>query len=171
MKRWLFCLLGLLWSLSVVAQTEAELQTKQTQQRDYTFEELCKKYGSREEFTEIVYGRKMMQMMAESVEEEDKSLAKLLGGIQTIRILSTHQPTAEFERDALSWRNTSMAELVSKIEEGGQVTYTYLNEWPFGLSESTFVLFSFGKKEQVVIYIKGYCSVKDISRLSSIRPK
>lgn len=138
---------------------------------NYTMATLSEKYAAREGYTSVVFGRRMMRMMADRIDKDDKELAHLLDEIQTIRILSTKEADAEFETDARSlMKKMSGWELISQIEEGGQKTDTYLfdgGRW----SPSTFLLLSFGDTEQVVLYIQGYFSVKDISRLSTIRPQ
>lgn len=137
----------------------------------YTFDRLYEKYGSREDFTSILFGKRMMQMMSERIYDEDRELAKLLKEIRSIRILSTNRPTAEFEADARSWVETvHNVGTIAVIEEHGQTTYTYLvdgGKW----NTSTFVLMSFGPSEQLMLHITGYFSVKDISRLAEIRPR
>lgn len=155
-------------------RVELSEQTKSTsgeKQRYYTMVELYEKYASREGFTSVVFGKKMMAMMADRMQREDEALAELLEGIQVIRVISTQRPDSEFERDAMTWQKTMRGiEQISHTIADGQVTYTYLKDgdrW----DESVFALFSFGAEEQVVVYIKGYFSVKDISRLSAIRPK
>ncbi len=150
----------------------AEATEKRRPRREYyTFDRLYEKYGSREDFTSILFGKRMMQMMSERVYDEDRELAKLLKEIRSIRILSTNRPTAEFEADARSWVETvHNVGTIAVIEERGQTTYTYLvdgGRW----NTSTFVLMSFGRSEQLMLHITGYFSVKDISRLSEIRPR
>lgn len=166
--------LAILEQLERGEQVELSEQTKgasDEKQRYYTMQELHEKYASREGFTSVVFGKKMMRMMADRMQREDEELAELLEGIQIIRVLSTQQPNPEFERDAMTWQNTMRGiEQISHTIVDGQTTYTFLKDgdrW----NESIFALFAFGEQEQVVVYIKGYFSVKDISRLSSIRPK
>lgn len=166
--------LAMLEQLERGEQVELSEQTKgasDEKQRYYTMQELHEKYASREGFTSVVFGKKMMRMMADRMQREDEELAELLEGIQIIRVLSTQQPNPEFERDAMTWQNTMRGiEQISHTIVDGQTTYTFLKDgdrW----NESIFALFAFGEQEQVVVYIKGYFSVKDISRLSSIRPK
>lgn len=148
-----------------------EQSAKGEEPHNYTMATLSEKYATREGYTSVIYGRRMMRMMADRIDKEDKELAHLLNGIQTIHILSTKRADAEFETDARSLlKKMSGWELISQIEEGGQKTDTYLfdgGRW----KPSTFLLLSFGEKEQVVLYISGYFLVKDISRLSAIRPK
>ncbi len=144
---------------------------KEKEEKEYDINDLFAKYSSRENFTSIYFGRKMMSMLAKRMAREDKDAAGLLKDISSMRVLSTKEPSAEFERDAMTWHKTSAAELMSKVETDGQVTYVYLDEPVLWNSESTFMLLSFSAEEQVVVYIKGYFSVKDISRLSAIRPK
>lgn len=166
--------LAMLEQLERGEQVELSEQKKgasDEKQRYYTMQELHEKYASREGFTSVIFGKKMMRMMADRMQREDEELAELLEGIQIIRVLSTQQPNPEFERDAMTWQNTMRGiEQISHTIVDGQTTYTFLKDgdrW----NESIFALFAFGEQEQVVVYIKGYFSVKDISRLSSIRPK
>lgn len=140
-------------------------------QKYYTFDELIEKYGAREGFRSVVFSRKMMQMMADRVKGEDKELANLFKGLYTIKVISTAAPNAEFEADMKTWPETrTQIERISLVEENGQWTACYLvdgGKWEV----STFVLLSYGPKEQLALYISGYFSVTDISRLASIRPR
>lgn len=144
---------------------------KKSSKKYYTFDELIEKYGSREGFRSVIFGRKMMQMMADRVKQEDKELSDLLKGIYAIKTISTTQPDDEFVTDMKTWPETrNQVNLISQVEENGQWTSCYLvdgGRWEL----STFVLLSYGGKEQTALYIAGYFSVKDISRLASIRPK
>lgn len=144
---------------------------KKSSRKYYTFDELIEKYGSREGLRSVIFGRKMMQMMADRVKQEDKELSDLLKGIYAIKTISTTQPDDEFVTDMKTWPETrNQVNLISQVEENGQWTSCYLvdgGRWEL----STFVLLSYGSKEQTALYIAGYFSVKDISRLASIRPK
>ena len=137
-----------------------------------TMTELYDRYASQEGFSSVVYGKRMMEMMADRVRREDKELAKLLEGIRSIRVLSTKAPHADFELDTRWWTDHTFVEeqQLSHVIERGQTTDTYLIDGG-RYNQSTFVLVSFGEREQVVLRITGYFSVKDISRLSSIRPR
>lgn len=151
-------------------QPESKPESKPAKRELYTFDRLYEKYSAREGVTSILFGKRMMQMMADRVREEDRELAKLLEELRSIRVLTNARPSAQFEADARSiLKKISGWELISQIEEHGQQIESYLfdggRRYP-----STFLLFSFGDKEQVVLYIQGYFSVKDISRLSEIRP-
>lgn len=151
-------------------QPEAKPESKPAKRELYTFDRLYEKYAAQEGVTSILFGKRMMQMMADRVREEDRELAKLLEELRSIRVLTNAHPSAQFEADARSiLKKLSGWELISQIEEHGQQIESYLfdgGHW----HPSTFLLFSFGDKEQVVLYIQGYFSVKDISRLSEIRP-
>lgn len=137
----------------------------------YTFDELYDKYAFQEGFTSVHYGAKMMQMMAERVYDEDRELSRLLREIRSIRVLSCATPHAEFEADARAWVDEIATDsLLSHLVEEGQVIDFYLldgGKW----RPSTFLMLSFGAEEQFVLHISGIFSVKDISRLSSIRPR
>lgn len=137
-----------------------------------TMTELYDRYGTQEGFSSVIYGKRMMEMMADRVRGEDKELAKLLEGIRSIRIISTQRPHADFELDTRWWIDHTFVEdqQLSHVVEEGQTTDTYLVDGG-RYNQSTFVLVSFGAREQVVLHIMGYFSVKDISRLSSIRPR
>lgn len=151
-------------------QPESKPESKPAKRELYTFDRLYEKYSAQEGVTSILFGKRMMQMMADRVREEDRELAKLLEELRSIRVLTNAHPSAQFEADARSiLKKLSGWELISQIEEHGQQIESYLfdgGRW----HPSTFLLFSFGDKEQVVLYIQGYFSVKDISRLSEIRP-
>ena len=151
-------------------QPESKPESKPAKRELYTFDRLYEKYSAQEGVTSILFGKRMMQMMADRVRDEDRELAKLLEELRSIRVLTNAHPSAQFEADARSiLKKLSGWELISQIEEHGQQIESYLfdgGHW----HPSTFLLFSFGDKEQVVLYIQGYFSVKDISRLSEIRP-
>lgn len=151
-------------------QPESKPESKPAKRELYTFDRLYEKYAAQEGVTSILFGKRMMQMMADRVRDEDRELAKLLEELRSIRVLTNAHPSAQFEADARSiLKKLSGWELISQIEEHGQQIESYLfdgGHW----HPSTFLLFSFGDKEQVVLYIQGYFSVKDISRLSEIRP-
>ena len=140
-------------------------------QKYYTFDELIEKYGSRDGFRSVVFSLKMMQMMADRVKSDDKELSNLFKVLYTIKVISTAAPNAEFEADMKTWPETrTQIERISLVEENGQWTACYLvdgGKWEV----STFVLLSYGPKEQLALYISGYFSVTDISRRASIRPK
>lgn len=151
--------------------SKQEAKAKKREQRYYTFDDLIEKYGSREGFRSVIFGRKMMQMMADRVKSEDRELSDLLKGIYAIKAISTSQPCPEFVTDMKTWPETRIhVSLISQVEQNGQWTSCYLvdgGRWEL----STFVLLSYGGKEETALLITGYFSVKDISRLASIRPK
>lgn len=151
--------------------SKQETKAKKREQRYYTFDDLIEKYGSREGFRSVIFGRKMMQMMADRVKSEDRELSDLLKGIYAIKAISTSQPCPEFVADMKTWPETRIhVSLISQVEQNGQWTSCYLvdgGRWEL----STFVLLSYGGKEETALLITGYFSVKDISRLASIRPK
>ena len=151
--------------------SKQEAKAKKRGQKYYTFDELIEKYGSREGFRSVIFGRKMMQMMADRVKSEDRELSDLLKGIYAIKAISTSQPCPECVADMKTWPETRIhVSLISQVEQNGQWTSCYLvdgGRWEL----STFVLLSYGGKEETALLITGYFSVKDISRLASIRPK
>lgn len=151
--------------------SKQETKAKKREQRYYTFDDLIEKYGSREGFRSVIFGRKMMQMMADRVKSEDRELSDLLKGIYAIKAISVSQPCPEFVADMKTWPETRIhVSLISQVEQNGQWTSCYLvdgGRWEL----STFVLLSYGGKEETALLITGYFSVKDISRLASIRPK
>ncbi|MBQ2844012.1 MAG: DUF4252 domain-containing protein [Alistipes sp.] len=151
--------------------SKQETKAKKRGQKYYTFDDLIEKYGSREGFRSVIFGRKMMQMMADRVKSEDRELSDLLKGIYAIKAISTSQPCPEFVADMKTWPETRIhVSLISQVEQNGQWTSCYLvdgGRWEL----STFVLLSYGGKEETALLITGYFSVKDISRLASIRPK
>lgn len=153
------------------SESREDAKAKKRGQRYYTFDELIEKYGSREGFRTVIFGRKMMQMMADRVKSEDRELSDLLKGIYAIKTISTAQPNDEFVADMKTWPETRIhISLISQVEENGQWTSCYLvdgGRWKL----SIFVLLSYGGKEQTALLITGYFSVKDISRLASIRPR
>lgn len=172
MKKWIFGVLALLiWGVaSAQNQSDSTQVVKERRAKIYTFDELIEKYGSQEGFRSVVFGRKMMQMMADRVKHEDRELSNLLKGIHTIKTLSTTVPCPEFVEDMKRWpQSRSHISLVSEVEENGVWTSCYLvdgGRW----NVSTFFLCTYGGSDEAALLITGYFSVKDISRLSAIRP-
>lgn len=152
-----------------IAAAAADRTDKPTQ-RYYTFEELCDKYAAREGYTCIRFGRKMMRMMSDRVEADDRELARLLDDLHEIRALTTTCPDEAFLRDAATVQLTAHYTLVSSLSEEGRTTECCLIDGG-RRHPSHFLLFSHGPDEAVVLDIVGYFDVKDISRLSSIRPR
>lgn len=173
MKKWIFGVLALLiWGVaSAQNQSDSTQEVKERRAKIYTFDELIEKYGSQEGFRSVVFGRKMMQMMADRVKHEDRELSNLLKGIHTIKTLSTTVSCPEFVEDMKRWpQSRSHISLVSEVEENGVWTSCYLvdgGRW----NVSTFFLCTYGGNDEAALLITGYFSVKDISRLSAIRPQ
>ncbi len=158
--------------LSAYGDKPAQATPEKKRRYCSTITELYDRYAAEEGFSSVIYGKRMMEMMADRVRSEDKELARLLEGIRSIRVISTQQPNPDFETDTRWWIDVTFKEEehLSHVVEQGQTTDAYLCDGG-RYNQSTFVLVSFGEREQVVLRITGYFSVRDISRLSSIRPR
>lgn len=134
-------------------------------------------YSKTEGFTSVQLERKMMRMMSrQAAEKGDEKLADLLDGIQYIRIVALdggdQAAAARFVADAealVSTDNTGY-QLVMSTSEGGQTTHFYLREAAFSFNAELLML-TWGEKETVVMNIYGMFDLKQVSRLSGIRPK
>lgn len=128
------------------------------------------RYAVRDGFTSVVLGRKMMQMMSRQARNEDRELSRLLAGIRSIRILAADKPDETFCDEARRVAETGAYQLMSSLSEGGQYTCFYLYDggrW----GESEFLMLTFGQRENVVVEIVGVFDVREVSRLSTLRPK
>lgn len=130
------------------------------------FSSLYENCSGREGFTCIEMGGKMMKMLSRSTAADDRELAALLDGIRSIRIVAAKPPREEFLSQLLCVAKSY--NLILSQSEGEQTTCFYFIDGGRGYSE--FLMLVSGTKEQVAVAIYGVFDVKDISRLSSIRP-
>ncbi len=159
MKRLLIILI-LLMPLSAVAQSSA-------------VNDLFDRYGSAEGFTSVQLEQKMMQMMSsQAAERGDKSLAQLLRDIKYIRIIALRGGDgAQFVSDATEAVDADRRfKLVTSGSEEGQTTRFYIRE-NSAVDKSELVMITYGAKETVVVNIYGVFDLRQVARLSTIRPK
>lgn len=132
------------------------------------------RYSDASGFTSVQLERKMMRMMSrQAAEQGDKKLAELLDGIQYIRIVALDSgDEAQFLADAeqLAADPDARFELVMSGTEQGQTTKFYLREAEFNLN-SELLMLTYGPRETVAVNIYGNFDLKQVSRLSSIRPR
>lgn len=132
------------------------------------------RYSDASGFTSVQLERKMMRMMSrQAAEQGDKKLAELLDGIQYIRIVALDSDDgAQFLADAeqLAADPDARFELVMSGTEQGQTTKFYLREAEFNLN-SELLMLTYGPRETVAVNIYGNFDLKQVSRLSSIRPR
>ena len=119
------------------------------------------RYTKAEGFTSVQLERKMMRMMSrQAAEKGDEGLSKLLGGIEFIRIVALDKGDGtQFVADA---ENLATKE--------GQTTRFYIREAEF-YDNSELLMLTYGAKETVVVNIYGKFDLKQVARLSTIRPK
>lgn len=152
MKRLLLALLCCL-PLAAAAQT-------------LTPETLYDRYAGREGYRTLLLGRRMMQITAR--ETSDKGLRRLLEGIDEIRIVTASAPDPEFEKSARTLAEG--LEPLSQLDEEGQSTAFFLRGPRKADGKSEFLMFSFGRRERVVLSIRGRFDVRQIARLANLRP-
>ena len=132
------------------------------------------RYSDASGFTSVQLERKMMRMRSrQAAEQGDKKLAELLDGIQYIRIEAHDSGDgAQFLADAeqLAADPDARFELVMSGTEQGQTTKFYLREAEFNLN-SELLMLTYGPRETVAVNIYGNFDLKQVSRLSAIRPR
>lgn len=132
------------------------------------------RYSKAEGFSCVQLERKMMRMMSrQAAEKGDRKLAELLDGIESIRIVALDGGDGEqfmTDADALVNHEGYRFQLVMSESQEGQQTRFYLrNAVPPGYSE--LVMLTAGPRETVAVNIYGRFDLKQVSRLSTIRPK
>ena len=122
------------------------------------------RYAAAEGFTSVQLEQKMMQLMSrQAAERGDKGLAVLLQDIQYIRIIALKEGDGgRFVRDAEA--------AVTSGSENGQTTKFYIRETALSV-KSELVMITYGAKETVVVNIFGVFDLRQVARLSTIRPK
>ena len=106
-------------------------------------------------------------------EKGDEGLAGLLDGIQYIRIVALDKGDGgQFVADAeaLATAPDNRFHLVMSETEGGQTTKFYLREAEF-YYYSELLMLTYGTKETVAVNIYGQFDLKQVARISSIRPQ
>ena len=132
------------------------------------------RYSKAEGFSSVQLERKMMRMMSRQASERgDEKLSELLRGLESIRIVALDGGDGQqFMADAEALVNHANYhfQMVMSESRDGQVTRFYLRDAiPPGYSE--LVMLTSGPKETVAVNIYGQFDLKQVSRLSTIRPK
>ena len=132
-----------------------------------------KRYETAEGFSSVSLGAKMMQTMSrQAAEHGDKGLAVLLEDIQYIRIIALKESDGgRFVRDAeAAVAADRKFQPVTSGSENGQTTKFYIRETALSV-KSELVMITYGAKETVVVNIFGVFDLRQVARLSTIRPK
>lgn len=125
------------------------------------------RYENDKEFRTVVLGRKMMEMMSEQT--SDREMRRTLAGIEHIKVISTSTYNESFVADARAVTSSSSYKLVSSVSEGGREVSFYVQNTKEG--KNRLLMLSFSDEEWVVMGIYGQFDVRNISRLTQIRPK
>lgn len=125
------------------------------------------RYENNKEFRTVVLGRKMMEMMSEQT--SDREMRRTLAGIEHIKVISTSTYNESFVTDARAVTSSSSYKLVSSVSEGGREVSFYVLNTREG--KNRLLMLSFSDEEWVVMGIYGQFDVRNISRLTQIRPK
>ena len=125
------------------------------------------RYENDKEFRTVVLGRKMMEMMSEQT--SDREMRRTLAGIEHIKVISTSTYNESFVTDARAVTSSSSYKLVSSVSEGGREVSFYVLNTREG--KNRLLMLSFSDEEWVVMGIYGQFDVRNISRLTQIRPK
>ena len=131
------------------------------------------RYAAAGGYTSVQLEQKMMQMMSrQAAERGDKGLAVLLEDIQYIRIIALKEGDgAQFVRDAeAAVAADRKFQPVTSGSENGQTTKFYIRETALSV-KSELVMITYGVKETVVVNIYGVFDLRQVARLSSIRPQ
>ena len=127
------------------------------------------RYAAAEGFTSVQLEQKMSRQAAE---RGDKGLAVLLKDIQYIRIIALKEGDGgRFVRDAeAAVAADRKFQPVTSGSENGQTTKFYIRETALSV-KSELVMITYGAKETVVVNIFGVFDLRQVARLSTIRPK
>lgn len=125
------------------------------------------RYENDKEFRTVVLGRKMMEMMSEQT--SDREMRRTLAGIEHIKVISTSTYNESFVTDARAVTSSTSYKLVSSVSEGGREVSFYVLNTREG--KNRLLMLSFSDEEWVVMGIYGQFDVRNISRLTQIRPK
>lgn len=125
------------------------------------------RYENDKEFRTVVLGRKMMEMMSEQT--SDREMRRTLAGIEHIKVISTSTYNERFVADARAVTSSSSYKLVSSVSEGGREVSFYVLNTREG--KNRLLMLSFSDEEWVVMGIYGQFDLRNISRLTQIRPK
>ena len=126
-------------------------------------DDFFRRYDASEGFTSVLLEQKMMQMMSrQAAQRGDKGLAVLLKDIEYIRIIAL--------KGGDSVAADRKFQPVTSGTEDGQTTKFYIRETALSV-KSELVMITYGAKETVVVNIYGEFDLKQVARLSSIRPQ
>ena len=132
------------------------------------------RYSKAEGFSSVQLERKMMRMMSRQASERgDEKLSELFRGLESIRIVALDGGDGQqFMADAEALVNHANYhfQMVMSESSGGQTTRFYLREAEF-YSYSELLMLTYGPKETVAVNIYGLFDLKQVSRLSRIRPR
>ena len=132
-----------------------------------------RRYDASEGLTSVLLEQKMMQMMSrQAAQRGDKGLAVLLKDIEYIRIIALKGgDSGMLVRDAeAAVAADRKFQPVTSGTEDGQTTKFYIRETALSV-KSELVMITYGAKETVVVNIYGEFDLKQVARLSSIRPQ
>ena len=128
-----------------------------------------RRYDASEGFTSVLLEQKMMQMMSrQAAQRGDKGLAVLLKDIEYIRIIALKGGDSGMLVAAVAADRKFQP--VTSGTEDGQTTKFYIRETALSV-KSELVMITYGAKETVVVNIYGEFDLKQVARLSSIRPQ
>lgn len=158
MKRWLILLI-LLLPCSAMAQSDA-------------VGAFFERYAAADGFTSVRLEPRMMRLMSrQAADRGDAKLAQLLGDIRFIRIVALKEGDGEgFVADAVLAVERGGLPLVISSTEAGQTTRFYLREARL-TDNAELVMITSGGKETVVVNIYGAFDLRQVMRLSTIRPQ
>ena len=130
-------------------------------------EKIYEEYAGKEGCESYIYGKRMISMMQENASNDVK---KLLGGIDTIRIISAVGDSGSLQSKVISAIEGDY-ELISRMDEGGSSSRFYLYDTGDKHSKMSFVMVNSTSDRCVILEIIGKFDVKDISKLSVIGQK
>ena len=153
MKRTLMILLGVLFSVSAFAQTNA-------------IDEMMDKYSDREGYTYVSISGKMLGMLASMQSEEEKAQSPL-PKIKSIRILTTDSLNVykvNFYNELSKKVDFSAYEELMVVKEQKEITKFLVKQ--NGNIVTELLLISGGQGENTLISIRGDIDLKKISEIS-----
>lgn len=136
-------------------------------------ETFFERHAAAEGVTCVQLEPKMMQLMsAQARERGDEQLATLLSNIRFIRIIALKEGDRErfVEEAGRALASGGGFPLVTSTTEQGQRTEFYLQNRSFSEC-SELVMLTYGSKETVFVDIFGIFDLKQVMRLSSVRPQ
>ena len=99
-----------------------------------------------------------------------KPSSSILATIALARRAPSTRPCGSLASDDTRAATKSMAEPFLQVAEDGQTTKFYIRETALS-AKSELVMITYGAKETVVVNIYGEFDLKQVARLSSIRPQ